>query len=190
MLFTLTPSAMPEGYGEALLPLDAVKAWCGVLSDDFDDLLKALRDASLQMVEQYCAVRLAPVTGQVATFATFGPRMRVGIGPIATLVVTGISYTDRDGASVVLDAGGWRIDPSGSILPTYNSCWPTGASDVVVTFDAGYPEGAAPPALINAAKLFIAFLFSNRDTVVSNGISGDLPLGFTSLCDLFRMPGI
>ncbi|RIA37480.1 putative phiE125 gp8 family phage protein [Hephaestia caeni] len=188
MLFTLLPSAWAEGYGEALLPIATVKAHLRVDGDDEDALISALRDASIDMVEQYTNVRLAPVAGMKARFAAFGDRMRVGVGPAAMLSATAIAYIDAAGGAQTMTAGAWRVDSAGGLTPAAGAAWPVGGRDVEVTFDAGYPEGGCPPALIAAAMMFLAHLYSNREAVMTNGASGELSLGFTALCDRYRMP--
>lgn len=188
MLFTLTPAAWPEGYGEALLPLAAAKTWLRIDGDDEDDLVKALRDAAIDAVEQYTNLRLAPVADLVARFATFGPRMRVGIGPAASLRVSTINYTDASGAPAAIGDGMWRVDPRGDLVPAFGTAWPLCASDVIVTFTAGYSAGTCPSGLIHAAKLFLGHLYANREAVLVGAVSAELPLGFTSLCDRYRMP--
>jgi len=191
MLFTLTPSAPADEYGEALLSVPALKTWLRVDTSDEDDLIAVLRDIGINAVEQYANVRLGPCTGLVATFATFGDRMRPGIGPAATLSVTGVAYVDSAGAAQTIDDGAWRVDQAGGLCPAIGTTWPAGASDVAVTFNAGFPDGACPAGLITAAKMFAAHLYSNREAVMTSTTSvsaTELPLGFTMLCDQHRMP--
>lgn len=192
MLFHLTPTAPAEGYGEALLPLADAKAWLRLESgdDDEDDLIAALRDAALNMVEQYCGIRLAAQTGLVAQFAAFGPGMRMGIGPAATVTVQSIAYLDAAGTSVSLTSGDWRVAVDGALLPGIGRSWPVASGSVTVTFSAGYPSGAAPAPLISAAKMFLAHLYANREAVVVGTINSELSLGFTSICAPYRMPVI
>lgn len=190
MLFTLTPSA-PGGYGETLLPIPALKAWLRVDTSDDDELIAAIRDVGINAVEQYAGVRLGPCTGLVATFATFGPRMRTGIGPAATMAVTAISYVDSSGGAQAIADGAWRVGPDGGLLPAIGSNWPTGATSVAVTFNAGFPADTCPAGLITAAKMFAAHLYANREAVVTSASSvssAELPLGFVMLCDQYRMP--
>ena len=80
MLFQLTPSAMPEGYGEAVLPLAEAKAWARVLYDDEDTVLELLRDAAVDGVEQFTSLYLRPRAGIVATFAGSGRACGWGAG--------------------------------------------------------------------------------------------------------------
>ena len=187
MQFQITPFAVPDVYGEALLPLADAKAWCRVLHDDDDDLIAALRDAAIDMVEQYANLRMGPCTGMTATFAGFGPAMRIGIGPAATLSITGIDYVDGVGAPQVLGAGAWYLS-GGALYPHRDTQWPALARDAVVTFDVGYPTGACPAALIMAAKMFVAHLYVHREAVITGTISEEIPLGFMALCSRYRMP--
>jgi hypothetical protein len=36
--------------------------------------------------------------------------------------------------------------------------------------------------------MFLAHLYRNREAVVVGAVSGELPLGFTTLCDRYRLP--
>lgn len=192
MLFHLTPSAPAEGYGEALLPLAAAKAHLRIESDITadDDLIAALRDAAINMVEQYCGLRLAVQTGLVARFAGFGSGMRMGIGPASTVTVQSVSYVDATGSSVALASADWRVAVDGGLEPGIGRSWPVASGPVSVTFSAGYPSGAAPSPLITAAKMFLAHLYANREAVVAGVVSGEVPMGFKMLCSSYRMPVI
>lgn len=189
MLFQLTPSAMPDGYGDALLPLDACKGWLSLEAEveEFDTLLAIIRDAAIDGVEKYVNQFMGPRTGVVATLAGFGPRMRLGWGPSSTVAVSAIDYLDADGAAAVLTASDWRWTVDG-LAPAIGACWPSRCTQVVVTFNAGYPAGGCPPALKTAALMFVAHLFANREALLEGGLSGDLPGGVTWLCDRVRMP--
>lgn len=192
MLFTLTPQAMPDGYGEAVLPLGACKAWLSIDAEveEFDMLIEALRDASIDMVEKYTNLFLGPRTGLEARFDGFpsasGVALRVGRGP--RLAVTAVSYVDGAGDAVAIEAAGWRVDARGGLLPALSASWPAAAGGVTVTFSAGFAAGECPPGLATAAKMFLAHLFANREAVVTSGAAGELPLGFRTLCDQHRMP--
>ena len=190
MQFSLTPAAMPEGYGEALLPIAAARQWARIDDEDGeeDDLIAALRDAAIDMVEQYGNLKLRTTPGLVASFAGFGERMRPGIGPAATLTVTGIAYTDANGTATTIAGGGWRVDTLGGIAPAVGTSWPSGGRDVRVTFTAGYPVGACPPALVVAAKMFVAQLYINREDAIGGTMTGEIAIGIRALIDRYRMP--
>ncbi len=192
MLFTLTPVDLVEGYGERILPLADAKAHLRVDADYFvdDDLIGLLRDAAIDAVEKYCNLLLDRTVGMVARFEGFGPGMRMGVGPEATVDVTGVSYIDSSGADASIDTGGWRLDVLGRVIPAVGSAWPTTYGPVTVTFDAGYTAANRPPALVQAARFMLAHLYSQREAVLTGTISGELPLGFRFHCDRFRMPVI
>lgn len=189
MLFHLTPSAMAEGYGEALLPMSLAKAHLRVDGDDEDLLIAALRDAAIDGVEQYANLRMGPCTGIVATYDGFDHRagMRLGVGPDFSVVVTGVSYV-FDGTSTDLAAGGWRLGAGGRLWPPARSCWPRANGPVTVTFDAGYPAGTCPPSLLQAARLLLGHLYINREAIIMGTLTGEMPLGVTWWADRARMP--
>src|SRR3546814_1816564 len=81
MLFTLVPTSIDDAYGEAILSLVQAKAHLHVDGADEDDLIKALRNASIDMVQQYSGTRLNLTTGMVERFDDFGEGMRAGVGP-------------------------------------------------------------------------------------------------------------
>lgn len=192
MLFHVSPTALPEGYGDALLPLAACKAHLGLPAeaDEFDGLIEALRDAAIDGVEQYANLYLGRRTGLEAVFSGFGPGMRLGRGPVGSLAITTVAYLDGDSSPVSLVTGGWRLGVDDGLLPAIGTAWPVSHGPVTVTFDAGYPAGACPAGLLLAAKMFVAFLFANREALASDGLTGDLPGGVIWWCDRYRMPVI
>src|SRR3546814_311545 len=108
MLFTLVPTSIDDAYGEAILSLVQAKAHLHVDGADEDDLIKALRNASIDMVQQYSGTRLNLTTGMVARFDNFGEGMRAGVGPAASVDVTAVSYVDTAGTVINMDATAWR----------------------------------------------------------------------------------
>lgn len=189
MSFTIAPIALEDDYGETILPLAAAKAHLRVEADDTaeDDVIAALRDAAIDFVEQYSNLRLNRVQGQ-AKFAGFSPElMSLGIGPAATFTVTGITYRPSAGAELIqLPAGAWYVDAHSVVYPAIN--WPTPATEVTITFEAGYEVETCPPSLLAAAKLMLGHLYSNRESIVTGTIATELPLGVRALCDRYRIP--
>lgn len=190
MRYTLDIAALPTGYGEALLPLDAAKQHIRVLHDDEDDLIEALRDAALTMVEQYTGLVLGPRTGADALMwraeclPVSGP-VSLGCRPVRSVVSVG--YLDSAGDEQTADADGFRVVGQGSISPKAGASWPAGVSGgVVVTFAAGLEAGAVPAPLIHAAKMFLATLYDHRETVITGTIVEDVPQGFAMLCQPYR----
>ena len=190
MLFTLTPVDLVEGYGEGILSLADAKAHLGELSNDFDSLIEVLRDAAIDAVEKYCNVRLNRIENMQARFEGFGPGMRLGVGPDATVAVTAISYIDGDGEQADLDTGDWRLDVLGRIIPAVGGGWPITYGPVTVTFTAGYTDANRPAGLVQAARMMLAHLYIQREAVITGTISSEAPLGFVWLCDRHRMPVI
>lgn len=190
MRYTLDIAALPAGYGEALLPLDAAKQHIRVLHDDEDDLIEALRDAAVTMVEQYTGLVLGPRTGADALvwraecLPALGP-VSLGCRPVRSVVSVG--YLDSAGDEQSADAETFRVVGQGSISPKVGASWPSGVSGgVVVTFAAGLDEGSIPAPLITAIKMFLATLYDNREGAVLEGVTGQISAGFASVCQPYR----
>lgn len=190
MLFTLVPTSIDDAYGEAILSLAQAKAHLRVDTSDEDDLIKALRNASIDMVQQYSGTRLKLTTGMVARFDNFGEGMRAGVGPAATVAVTAVSYVDVAGATVNMTSTDWRVGVDGRLLPAIGASWPVAEGPVTVTFSAGFAAGQCPGALVSAVKLMLGHLYANREAVVTSGTVSELPLGVQTLCALYRVPVI
>lgn len=190
MFFSLTPAALPVDYGSSIVSDAEVKAHLRVLHDDEDDLIGALRDAAVDMVEKYTNLRLLQQESLTATFAEFGERMRLPVGPLAHLAVTGIAYTDAAGDAATLTEAQWRLEPDGRIMPAHNAEWPDHLGPVTVTYTAGYPASECPSALKAAVKMFTAHLFVHREAVVTGTITAEIPLGFSAICGQYRLMAV
>ncbi len=191
MIFTLDIAAMPTGYAEALLPLVAAKAHLGVFEVDDDDLIEALRDAAIVMVEQYTGLVLGPRTGADALVwrAEALPRScgySIGLGVRPVTAILSAAYLDGDGAEAAIDVDTLRIVGDDGCVPVAGASWPSTTGGVVLTFEAGLAAGKAPAPLIAAAKMFLATLYMQRETVVVGTISGEVPQGFKMLCSPYR----
>lgn len=189
MRFELGHVPMPEGYGDGILSLDACKAHLRVTHDAEDDLIAALRDAAIEFVERYCGVKLGPVTGLTWKAQGFPSSsfksVALAVRPLSA--ITAITWQDSAGVETDGVVEDFRVSESGELLPVIGGQWPSGlGGEVVVTFDAGYPDGEAPPALLTAVKLMLGHLYSNREAVVTSGVAGEVPLGVTALCAPFR----
>lgn len=191
MLFTLTPASLPAEYGEIIVPLATAKAHLRVDSTDEDTLIGIFRDAAVQMVESYTALRLLMLDSdpdlEIVFPDGFSDYMPLARGPISTLAVTSVSYIDADGASASLQSSDWRM-VGASLTPAVGVSWPQSSCAVTVTFRAGYAAAnEIPAALITATLLFVGHLYANREAVVETGLSGAVPLGFQLMCDLHRV---
>lgn len=190
MRFTLDLAALPAGYGQALLPLDDAKAHLHVLEDDQDDLIAALRDAAIDAVEQYTGLRLRARTGADALTwrgeclpTDDNVMVRLGARPVTTL--SSIAWLDSSGASVTGDVATLRIADGDGVLPKPGESWPSDvAGGVTIVFACGLAN--APPSLILAAKMLLATFFMHRESVVTAGLTAELPLGFKMLCAPYR----
>lgn len=184
-MFELAPFDLPADYGEGIVSLEDVKAWCSIDpgETEFDGLLGALRDAAVDMVERYCGVFLAPREGVVWTGDAIGARFRLPYRPVSA--VTAFAYLDRSGAPSLLDTATLRLAAAGELRTLGGEAWPDGEA-FEVTFNAGYTDANRPSLLVTAVKMFTAHLFANREAVVTGTISGEIPLGFQRMCAQFR----
>lgn len=188
MMIELLHSPYPDGYGEDLLPLDQCKAHLAVMADDQDDLISVLRDAAIEVVEQYCSVRLLETEGLVLRADAFPIRtgaLILGARPVKE--ITAVKWTARGGAEVDGGVASFRLATHGDLLPAFGSSWPSDvAGGLEITFTAGYPAGAAPRALLHAVKMFMAHLWAHREAVIDSGSAGEVPFGVTMLCGPYR----
>lgn len=192
MVFTLDIAALPDGYADAVLPLAAAKAHLHVLEDDDDDLIEALRDAAVEMVEKYTGVILNPRTGDDALTwraeclpAGQADRAGVslGVGPVTGILSA--AWLDSAGDEQSIDVATLRIVDQRTIAPLPGSTWPRGvAGGVVIRFEAGLASTPAP--LVTAAKMFLATLYRHRETIVTAGLVEEVPHGFAMLCRPYR----
>lgn len=189
MRFELGHVPMPDGYGEAILPLDACKAHLRVTSTSEDDLIAALRDVSIEFVERFVGVKLGPMTGLTwraeSLPSCVGDSISLAVRPVTA--ITAIAWQDGDGAAVTGDVADYRVSEGGEMKPVVGGSWPSGIGGAVtVTFDAGYAAGEAPPSLLQAVRLMLGHLWMNREAVIVGTISGEAPFGVVALCAPFR----
>lgn len=191
MQFELTPGAYPAEYGEGIVSLEDMKAHLAftVGEDEFDALIGAYRDAAVDMVEQYCGLYLAPRSGVVWRGETLRSRVNLGVRPLRA--ITSVAWLDHGGVQMSGDASDWRIVGQDTIVLKPARSLPLQiAGGFEIMFDAGFVDGTRPAVLVQAVKLFAAHLFLHREAAVTGTISGEIPLGFRQLCDLYRFPSI
>ena len=188
MIFELLHAPFPDGYGEALLPLETCKEHLRVDGDEEDFLIEALRDAAIDFVERYCSLKLA-TTPDLEWYAGAFPRetdmLMLSMAPVTE--ITSIAWSSRSGAVVSGDPAGFRITPRGDVLPAVGSRWPRDvAGDIRIVFTAGYPAGKAPPSLLAAVRIFLGHLYTHREAVTDRGAEAEVPFGVRQLCSPFR----
>lgn len=187
---TLDLTALPSGAGELVLPLDQVKAHLRVLDSDSDDLIAALRDAALMQVEEYTGLRLTARAGLKWRGEVFPASahqvLRLFARPVTA--VTAISYRDSSNAAQTFDVAKVRIADGDALVPVPGESWPTDCAGAIeITFTAGLATLAEiPTPLKSAMQMLIGTLFLYRESVVTQGVSMELPHGFTSLCGPYR----
>lgn len=186
-MFELAPFALTAEYVEAILPLVDVKAHLSIEADEteFDDLLAIYSAAAVDQVERYCELAMGPKTGLVWKAEALPARLVLPVGPNA--VPTGFAYLDGSGVGATADVATLRVASGGTVVPVAGESWPSDiGGGIELTFSAGYAEGECPPALKQAALLFVGHLFANREAVITGTISGEIPHGFRSLCSPFK----
>jgi len=176
----LTPLAPADG--EAILPLDLLKARVRVLSSDEDLDLERMRAQAINFVERYsgCALQRRQF---MASDRQFCASMRLPIGPVQS--VDKIAYVAADGAIVELEAGAWYA--GGSVVqPRAGTHWPYASGQegaVRITLTAGFENAEnEAPMLIAAVEVGVAALRASRDAPDWSAAM--------ACADSYRMPGL
>lgn len=172
--------------GEAVMPLALAKAHLRVLDDDSDILIAALRDAALDMVEQYTEKALAP--REFKWRGRLSETFELGISPVTA--ISAITYLDENGVSQDLTPNATlRIAMRDRVETLTNVDVPEQAEGdgvAEITFTAGYAAGMVPPSILTAARLMLGHLFMNREAVTNNSNAIEMPFGVRQLCGPFR----
>ncbi|MGX7926464.1 head-tail connector protein [Tsuneonella sp. HG094] len=187
-MFRLDPFALSAEYVEAVLPLALVKAHLSIDDgeDEFDAELAVYAAAAVDQVEKYCSLALGPQADRVWRAESLPARI---VLPGPNVVVTAVGYLDGSGDPQTVDVATLRLAAGGVLVAKPGQSWPGDmAAGIEIRFSAGYAEGEAPRSLVQAALLFTGHLFANREAVITGTISGEIPLGFKTLCSAYRMP--
>ncbi len=184
MRFSLSP--VGPVAGEDILPLSFAKAHLRVLHDYEDEMIAGFRDSAIDAVEQYTDKSLAD--RNFVWRGGFGDRIGLGILPRA--VITSVKYLNPAGVEQSpAPATFLRIGADNELFPAIGTNWPVTADGdgvVEIAFTAGYPDGAIPASLLQAARLMLGMFYANREAVVVGVSSAELPLGFVRLCAPYR----
>lgn len=171
-----------------LFELDEAKVHLRVDGGDAgeDALIEAQIRAAMDAVERHCSQVL---TEREMEWVADGFPVLPELISLPREPVTGIlsiAYaSSADGSEVVL-AGGeyrWADTSADTVRPAFAASWPVAAAEtgsVRVRFQAGYGEGLAPPALVQAVKLMLTWLYECR------GGEGGMPEGVARLCAPYR----
>lgn len=170
--------------------IEQARAQCGIDAADttFDTLLTGYISAARDWVERYTGHILMRREMTEALDAFPSSYIELPWRPIAA--VGGIEYTDSDNAAA--EFTGYTVisarEPVRIKLASGYS-WPAiyDGSAITVTFTAGYADGEAPPALLQAMLLLIGHWFMNREAVAENAPS-EVPFATRALCDAYRVP--
>jgi uncharacterized phiE125 gp8 family phage protein len=157
-----------------------------------DLVLSAKLAAALDHVERFTGQVLSPRVMELVLdgFPCWPELISIPRAPVTSIV--SIAYTDPStGEAAAMDSADWRwsdADPE-LLRPAFRAAWPSAAAErgsVRVRFGAGYEEGLAPPALLQAVKSLTGHWFANREAVVTGTISTELPLGVMDLMRPYR----
>jgi uncharacterized phiE125 gp8 family phage protein len=159
-----------------------------------DALIEAQLRAAMDHVERFTSQVLTARTMELVMggFPCLPELISIPREPVTA--ITSIAYTDPDsGNEVAMDSAAWRWADTAPdvILPAFRQAWPVSAAErgsVRVTFEAGYEDGLAPPALLAAARMMLVHLFENRNPVEAGerAAAVELPLGVRDLCAAYR----
>lgn len=177
MLRALTPAD-----GEAILPIEDLKARIRVIDTAEDADITRMRGQAIDWVERYTGIALDRRQFEYAD-RQFCRRIALPVGPIAS--VDAIAYDDTNGAEQVLTTADWRFG-GGAVFTAAGKRWPVSIGDpgsVRITFTAGLEDAEAEaPMLIAAVCVGVAALFANREAP---------DWGPAAACaDQYRMPGL
>ncbi len=139
---------------------------------DEDQLVQGLIKAAREQVEAFTRRALLPQTWDL--FLDAFPSENEILLPMPPLQsVASLTYTDKDGAQTVWDAGNYLVNKNkepGRLVLAYGKSWPTvtlsPSSGIAVRFVAGYKDVASVPESAKLAiKTLVAHAFENRESM-------------------------
>lgn len=183
------PAAPPVSLAEA-------KAHCRVDFADDDALITSLIDAATTHLDGWTGILGRAVVTQTwrQDFCAFGSRMRLPVGPVAS--VDSVKYFDADNAEETVDPSVFiaATDAMGSYVElAAGKSWPAtyDRPDAVgITYVAGADAADVPSALKAAILLHIAHLYLNREAVVLGESPTILPMAAAALVAPYRRIGV
>jgi len=185
----------------ALVSLELAKQHLGLEEDesDLDDLIEGYIESAKAFVESYTGLVLDPDLGddQVhqQAFEAFTPALRLYAWPIRSIV--SVAYIDAAGTNQTLTAEKYRlaaVQRPARLSSAVGTCWPGthpdgGLDSVVITFKAGFDDGAVPPAINAAILMIVDHLNRNRSSVEvgERAAAVEVPMGVRDLLAAWRM---
>lgn len=183
MVIKFSESTDPAG----IISLSAIKEFLRISGSDEDPLLEALREASIQIVENHCNVHLGVVAaiGYLDDFRN----SRFPIGIVQS--ITGVSYKDVQEQTQVLPASGYRFDIKSDVARIEwidpPSVYEDGFNRVEIGMTIGYPVESIPKPILAAIRLLYSHYYDNRNVAVAGRNIGELPFSVSALLNPYRI---
>lgn len=172
--------------------LEEAKAHLRVDGTDEDGAIEASLRAAADHVERFTGQVLTARVMELALDGFPEPPETISVPREPVTGIVSIAYSDPStGAEIAMAPGDWRWadTDADAVRPPFGAAFPRAAAEggsVRIRFNAGYEEGLAPPALLQAVKLMLGHLYLNREAAVAGGAATELPLGVQALCAPFR----
>jgi len=180
-----------------VITLEEAKTHCRVDGSDEDMLITALIEAATAHLDGYSGTLGRALITQTwrQDFDGFSDFMRLPVGNLQA--VSSVTYYDADNATQTLATSVYtsfsdEIGPFITLKPDEE--WPTSYTrqDAVrVTWTAGYGTAASnvPGAIRAAMLLLIGHWYTNREAIVSDKTTAELPMAVNTLLAPFRRVG-
>ena len=181
---TVAPASTPVTLAEA-------KSHLRELSDDFDTLITAQIEAATAHLDGYTGLLGRALVTQTwrQDFCSFGPRVRLPIGPAAT--ITSVTYYDGENEQQTLETSVYGLfsDAIGPYLARKpDQAWPSvyNRDDAVsVTYVAGAQAADVPAPIKAAILLLVGHFFENRSAVSPDNLN-EVPMAVDALIAPYR----
>lgn len=182
-MIDLQKTELVSGSTDKALLLDEIKDWLrlerGYTYED--NLLTDLRDAAVNMAEEYLGRKLLTQTWNVYFDKFPSGELVLPFGPLQGLASasTSVIYVDKDGTQTTFSSTKYSVDTisdPGSIVLEYGETWPIDTlrprNPIRVDFITGYGDVSSdvPSQIRNAMKRYIGDLHEHReDSIVGQG---------------------
>jgi len=168
--------------------LDEAKAYVRIDHDTEDDYIATCISAAREYAESHTGRAFVTQTRSVSLDA-FPDGYRLDGQPIQS--IEQVTYVDDEGAERLVDESVYRLDANGRVFLAADGAWPTGAQEVVITYDCGYGEPEDVPAPLRQAILFlVAHWYNNREPVAVATIASNVPFTVDAILSLHRVVAV